>query len=98
MQIALVDDSLGERAIPDGRGGVVIVTPGVPFEIDDAIAGQPPGPWEPCEREERTADGHDLGDTAFEQTETGWRRRHLGRGLLAQEDTFRPVEDDEVPA
>lgn len=100
MFVVMHDGTLGERAVPDGRGGVVIARPGIPFEVSDEVAGVAPGPWETCESDvPRGDDGEDLvGTHAFEQLEAPvevgdgvvhyWRRRHLGSGLLAQVDVF----------
>lgn len=99
MFIVMHDGTLGERAVPDGRGGVVLAQPGVPFEVDDAVAGSAPGPWEPCTSDvPRGPEGEDLAGThAFAPLDPpvevdgalcGWQRRHLGSGLLAQEDVF----------
>ena len=102
MFIVMHDGTLGERAVPDGRGGVVLAQPGVPFEVDDAVAGSAPGPWEPCASDvPRGDEGEDLSGThAYapldEPVEVdgvllAWQRRHLGSGLLAQEDVFGPA-------
>ena len=108
MWVVMHDGTLGERAVPDGRGGVVFAVPGVPFEVDDEVAGYPPGVWEPCAGDvSRDEEGADVsGDYAHEPlaepvqledgTSVAWRRRHLGRGLLAQEDVFRAAGPGEV--
>lgn len=106
MFIVMTDGALGERAVPNGRGGVVIARPGVPFDVDPAIAGEAPGEWETtAQGDVRDEHGHDPGGVAFEQLEQvvevdgvrhGWRVRRLGHGLLAQENVFRAATDDEV--
>lgn len=101
----MTDRTLGERAVPDGRGGVVIARPGVPFDVDPVIAGEPPGEWETTDRgDPRNANGHDVGGLAFEplaepvQVDGVWHAwvvRRLGSGLLAQEHVFRAANGDE---
>ncbi len=105
MFVVMHDGTLGERALPDGRGGVVFAQPGVPFEVDDEVAGVAPGPWEPADADVvRDEEGRDVsGQYAHEPVEgpdgaVVWRRRHLGGGLLAQESVFRAATDDEVAA
>lgn len=101
MFVVMHDSTLGERAVPDGRGGVVFAQPGVPFEVSDEVAGVAPGPWEPADGDVTVdEEGRDVsGAYAHEPLEGGgWRRRHLGHGLLAQENDYRAATDDEVAA
>ena len=105
MFVVMHDGTLGERAVPDGRGGVVFAQPGVPFEVSDEVAGVAPGAWEPADGDVvRDEEGRDVsGAYAHEPLEgpdgaVSWRRRHLGSGLLAQETVFRVATDDEVAA
>ena len=110
MFVVMHDGTLGERAVPDGRGGVVFAQPGVPFEVDDEVAGQAPGPWEPVAGDVvRDEQGRDVSGayaheplsepvTLEDGTVLAWRRRLLGAGLLAQENDFRAATDDEVAA
>ena len=108
MFVVMHDGALGERAVPDGRGGVVFAQPGVPFEVSDEVAGVAPGAWEPADGDVvRDEEGRDVsGAYAHEPigpgvaygVAGGWRRRHLGHGLLAQETVFRAATDDEVAA
>lgn len=103
MHIVMTDRTLGERAIPDGRGGVVIARPGVPFEVDAAVAGESAGEWETtAQGDVRDWNGHDPGGMALEPLDVpvvvdgqvhAWRWRRLGHGLLAQHDVFRAVVD-----
>ena len=117
MWVVMHDKSLGARALPDGAGGVLVVEPGRPFEVDDEHAGTAPGEWETCEGDvPRGASGEDLADGyAYEPLQVPvwvdvdgdgdvdelrvahyYRRRHLGTGLLAQEDVYRPATDAQV--
>jgi hypothetical protein len=108
VYVVLVDPGIGERALPDGRGGVVIARPGVPFDVDPSVAGEAPGEWETtAQGDVRDANGHDPGGIAFEVLHRpvevdgvthGWRMRRLGHGLLAQVGVFRAATDDEVAA
>lgn len=114
MWVVMHDRSLGARAIPDGAGGVLVVEPGKPFDVDDELAGAAPGEWETCAGDvPRAAGGEDLADGyAYEPLDVPvmvdtdgdgdvdtvtvahyFRRRHLGSGLLAQVDVFRPASD-----
>lgn len=101
MFVVMHDGTLGERAVPDGWGGVVLAEPGVAFEVSDEFAGQEPGDWEPCDGDvARDDEGRDVsGLYAFEMLGPGgWQRRRLGHGLLAQEDVFRPADEFEIAA
>lgn len=106
LYLVLVDAGIGDRALPDGRGGVVIARPGVPFDVDASVAGEAPGEWETTATGDvRDENGHDPGGIAFEVLKQpvevdgvthGWRMRRLGHGLLAQVGVFRAATDDEV--
>lgn len=101
MWVVMHDGTLGERAVPNGWGGVVFAQPDVPFEVSDEVAGVAPGEWEPCAGDvSRDDEGHDVsGEFSHELLPDGtWRRRALGHGLLAQENDFRAATDDEVAA
>jgi hypothetical protein len=108
VYVVLVDPGIGERALPDGRGGVAIARPGVPFNVDVSVAGEAPGEWETSPVGDiRDVNGHDPGGIACEPLDQpvvvdgvthAWRIRRLGHGLLAQVGVFRAASDDEVAA
>ena len=104
MFVVMHDGTLGERAVPDGWGGVVVAEPGVAFEVHDDVAGQAPGEWEPADSdvvvddEGRDVSGRYAHEPVPSEAGGGWLRRELGHGLLAQEDVFREADEFEVAA